>query len=414
MGGPLSRVVRYSPHARCLEIEENGRVQSVDVDDIFSWLSRDMSGRISAQISTDFDFQGGYTSATLGTNSRVKRKGVQFMRASTPDAMFIFADRFLVFDHLEQAVHIVTLCDEKSSWIQWEWREKTARHVSKISGVRRPHPVNLNFELPYSDDEYLDRIARGLEQIQAGESYEICLTTHLIGPAIANPLDAYRTLRAAHDVPFAAYMCSKDIAIASVSPERFLRIGADGWIDAHPIKGTAARGKTPEADRRQAELLRSSVKDRSENLMIVDLLRNDLSRVCRPGSVHVPQLMSIESYAVHQLVSEIRGKLAPGYTSIDAVRHAFPGGSMTGAPKRRTMAILDTLETEARGVYSGALGYFSVDGAVDMSIVIRTAVMTETDTRVGVGGAIVALSDPDQELAEIYLKGHTVTDVFSD
>ena len=321
MGGPLSRVVRYSLHARCLEIEENGRVQSVDVDDIFSWLSRDMSGRISAQISTDFDFQGGYVGYLgyeLGSNGRA------FSSCEpTPDAMFIFADRFLVLDHLEQAVHIVTLCDEKSSWIQREWREKTARHVSKISGVRRPHPVNLNFELPHSDDEYLDRIARGLEQIQAGESYEICLTTHLIGPAIANPLDAYRTLRAAHDVPFAAYMCSKDIAIASVSPERFLRIGADGWIDAHPIKGTAARGQTPEADRRQAELLRSSVKDRSENLMIVDLLRNDLSRVCRPGSVHVPRLMSIESYAVHQLVSEIRGKLAPGYTSIDAVRHAF-------------------------------------------------------------------------------------------
>ena len=188
--------------------------------------------------------------------------------------------------------------------------------------------------------------------------------------------------------------------VASASPERFLTVrGRD--VEAKPIKGTVAVDEDP--------ALLADAKARAENLMIVDLLRNDLSRVCDPCTVRVPALMQVESYAtVHQLVSTITGRLREGRTAVDAVRATFPPGSMTGAPKLRTCQIIDRLETSPRGVYSGALGYFGFDGQADLSVVIRTAVRTGSVVTVGAGGAIVLDSDPDAELAERNLKAQSV------
>ena len=288
-------------------------------------------------------------------------------------------------------------------------------------GEAKDAPVGA-FALRGTKDGYKRDVRSCMEHIAAGDTYEVCLTTALERvQGHLKPLELYTTLRHGNPAPYAAYLRFAsgsdgaphvdDLAVCCSSPERFLRIGKDRRAEAKPIKGTAARvipHGCPE-DVAAAEELRSSVKDRAENLMIVDLLRNDLGRVCCPGSVHVPALCAVESFAsVHQLVSTVRGVLRDGISTVGAVRACFPGGSMTGAPKLRTCNIIDGIESRARGVYSGALGFFSINGASDLNIVIRTAVVHGDKITVGAGGAVVALSDVDAEYDEMRLKARAV------
>jgi para-aminobenzoate synthetase len=293
---------------------------------------------------------------------------------------FIRADKYLVIDHREIGIEST--------------RQPTPHNA----------PRNVRYRIPR--DEYLGLIRQCLDLIKAGESYEMCLTNKLLLETDLPALDYYEKLRRTNPAPYAAYMQFGDTQIACSSPECFLRIDERGRVESRPIKGTIS------SDRDPAELT-SNERYRAENLMIVDLVRHDLSRVCEAGSVEVPRLMEVETYStVHQLVSTITGQLRRDATSMDCIRAAFPGGSMTGAPKQRTMELLAGLEGEPRGIYSGSLGYIGANGAVDLNIVIRTAVFQGSQVSIGVGGAIVAQSDPAAEWDEMELKARALLEAF--
>ena len=235
----------------------------------------------------------------------------------------------------------------------------------------------------------------------AGRVYQACLTHRLEQDFAADPWLLYRTLRRLNPAPFAAYLELPELAFVGSSPERFLRVGTDGRAESRPIKGTRPRGRHAEEDAALRAELEASEKDRAENLMIVDLVRNDLGRACATGSVAVPELMAIEDYAgVFQMVSSVTGRLRSDRDALDLVRAAFPPGSMTGAPKIAAMQLLRRIEPVRRGVYSGALGYFDVRGGVDLSVVIRTILLIEGRAHVHTGGGIVADSIPAAEWRE--------------
>ena len=260
-----------------------------------------------------------------------------------------------------------------------------------------------------SREDYLAKIAIAKEHILAGDAFELCLTHRIDAPFTGDPFALWQELRRTSPSPFAAFLDLPEGAIVSSSPERFLSIDGAGIVESRPIKGTRPRGATPAEDARLADELATSVKDRAENAMIVDLVRNDLGRVCRFGTVEAPVLYAVERYAtVHQLVSTVRGELDEGRDAIDAVRACFPPGSMTGAPKIEAMTILEALEPTERGVYSGALGWLDFGGSVDLSVVIRTIVVKDGRAHVHVGGAIVADSDAAAEHDETMHKARAM------
>jgi para-aminobenzoate synthetase len=263
----------------------------------------------------------------------------------------------------------------------------------------------VTFHCGRGREQYLADIAHCQAELAAGESYEVCLTDQISTSASPEPFELYRILRRTNPAPFAAYLKLGDLAVLSSSPERFLSVDRQRHVQARPIKGTTGRSTDPIEDEALRSELTHDEKTYAEHLMIVDLLRNDLGRVCEVDSVRVPELMVVEAYpTVHQLISTVTGVLERGRTPVQCVRACFPGGSMTGAPKLRTMDIIDDTERVARGVYSGAIGYFGLDGSVDLSIVIRTIVMRPGATTIGAGGAIVMQSDPEEEFEEILLK----------
>jgi para-aminobenzoate synthetase component 1 len=250
-------------------------------------------------------------------------------------------------------------------------------------------------------------VARTIEYIRAGDIFQANITCRFLAemPSALDPFTLYRRLRRLSPAPFAAYINAPGLQLLSASPERFLSLDAKGRIETRPIKGTRPRGANPAEDARFVAELRGSEKDRAENLMIVDLLRNDLSRVSAIGSVRVPELFTLETFArVHHLVSAVEGKLAPGFTALDLLAAAFPGGSVTGAPKIRALEIIHELEPARRGPYCGALAWIGFDGAMDSSVVIRTLWLAEGLAVAQAGGGIVADSVPAAEYAETMVK----------
>lgn len=384
-----------------------------------------------------FDFRPGFL-GYVGYEVKAETGGREAHVSPRADAWLLFADRAVVIDHATGTTYAIALHTECERNEQESWLQAIAGIVISLSahcGEPALHDAANQDDHPPTHDghdhvvaqagrhtqaEYRRLIQRAQDAIRAGETYEVCLTNEVTWPHPVDAATTYRAMRAISPVPHGAWLECGDFSVLSASPERFVSLSADGQVRAEPIKGTRARHLDPKHDRAVAHELAADAKERAENLMIVDLLRNDLHRVCRAGSVGVPEMFAVRTWStVHQLVSTITGHLAPGMRATDVLRSCFPGGSMTGAPKVRTMEILDQLEGGARGVYSGAIGWMGLNGAMDTSIVIRSVVLDRTfgeshcAATFGVGGAITALSDPAAEYAETLIKARGVAAALS-
>ncbi|WP_372411593.1 aminodeoxychorismate synthase component I [Streptomyces luteireticuli] len=417
--GPLGELLTYRVGEGRVAVRHGNGVTTACPGSIFDVLEERLRVRsVPPPHDLPFDFAGGYV-GYFGYELRADCGSPHGHRAAAPDAQWLFCDRFLAVDHQERRTYLVALCrpeEPGEPQAAEDWLEATARAVRELPRTRRPsapaRPPDVRAAtrraeraLARPEATYLDDIAACRRQLYAGESYELCLTNTVTLPAPEDPLACFTRLRALNPAPYGALLRFGGTWVLSASPERFLRVDRERTVESKPIKGTARRSDDPAEDEALCRSLREDPKTRAENLMIADLLRNDLGRVCEVGTVEVPKFLATESYAtVHQLVSTVRGRLRPEVNAVAGVRACFPGGSMTGAPKLRSLEILDGLEQRPRGIYSGALGYLSASGPADLSIVIRTAVLHDGVLTAGTGGAILLDSDPAAEYAEILLK----------
>ena len=360
-----------------------------------------------------------------------------------PDVVFGIYDWVLAWDHLQTRAWLISTGLPESTPALGE-RRAAARAASVLERLRSQHPGAktmpgaggplpsrgerassypvegeswpglVDLRSSFTHHGYLDAVRRVREYILAGDIFQANLSQRFEATLGESPWEFYRRLRTSNAAPFAAFLDFPEGVVLGASPERFLSVDPSGRVETRPIKGTRPRGVGPEHDAALGQALSESPKDRAENLMIVDLMRNDLSRVCLPGTVRVSELFALEHHAtVHHLVSTVVGQLAPSVDALDLLRATFPGGSITGAPKVRAMEIIAELEPSQRGVYCGAVGYWSVTGALDTNIAIRTAVVAGDRVYFSAGGAVVADSNPEQEYRETLDKARGLLDALA-
>jgi len=332
-----------------------------------------------------------------------------------PDLFMAFYDAAAAFDHSENKAWLAL--DESSDlygdlrefWLNAETRIKAPEPSIAKASYGSAEGIEANF----TRTQYCDAVAKVREYIAAGDVYQVNLSQRFSLSFSSDPVDFYLRLRKTSPAPFGACLFPDGFAVLSNSPERYLLIDGD-FIETRPIKGTRPRGRTPEEDGALMEDLRSSVKDSAEHVMIVDLERNDLGRVCAYNSVGVSEFRAIESYAnVHHMVSSVTGRVYPTRDAIDCIKNSFPGGSITGAPKLRAMEVIEELEPTARGVYCGSIGYMDFSGRVDLNIAIRTAVFKKDRLYFQVGGGIVTDSEPEAEYEETLTKAQSFMKVIT-
>ncbi|MBD7958682.1 chorismate-binding protein [Microbacterium sp. Sa4CUA7] len=345
-------------------------------------------------------FHGGWV-GWIGYDDAAARAGAPHRDdTAAPDQLWLRATHFVAFDHAERRMWAVAPADDVEAFAAqatvWACAERptvspAARHIARARVSARV---------------YARRIEQCRAAIREGDAYQLCLTTRfeVAGAEPIDPVAAHLRLRASSPAHHGGLIRSDDVALVSASPERFLE-AAGGVVRTRPIKGTRPRGTDAATDAASAAELAASTKERAENVMIVDLMRNDLSRVCAPASVAVDALLAVESYpAVHQLVSTVGGRLLPHVTVAELLAATFPAGSMTGAPKLSAMTILHELEAAPRGVFAGCFGWVGADGALDLAMVIRSIVVHPGGAYVGAGGGITWGSDPEAEVAEVAVK----------
>ncbi|WP_045826069.1 aminodeoxychorismate synthase component I [Teredinibacter turnerae] len=418
--GPQAEILEYRQQSQLLKVRTH-EGERVVATPLFSYLNERLAERELHNSELPFPFNLGYV-GYLGYEMKGDCGYAVVHPADTPDACLLFADRICVFDHQAQVTYLVCVDSEDEAGRANRWLQQMEQRLDALSKIPVPDvslaldkhvaAANVQPELfvpAHTDEAYLGLIARAKEMLRRGESYEICLTNQLSAACEFDPLELFLRLRAENPAPYASYLCFDNLQVVSCSPERFLTIDQHGRVETKPIKGTRRRASEAATDAQIIIELTENEKERAENLMIVDLLRNDLGQVSKVGSVSVPALFTVETFeTVHQLVSTVVSELDEERTAVDCVRACFPGGSMTGAPKKRTLEILDQLEGRARGVYSGAIGYFALNGSADWSIVIRTLVCAHGRCSLGVGGAITDLSDPRAELEETRIKAEAI------
>lgn len=392
--------VKYYINDKLIEESLTGEVKEYKQMDIFSYL-RDKINFVEPVRDLPFDFQLGYV-GYLGYELKELAGYGGRHRSNLPDAYLMYSDRALVYDHIEEKLYILSYSDDL------DWQDKVLEQINAKSLAapsdfsEKPYP---KFYFEKSKDEYIDDINKCQELIGNSEAYGICLTTKLI---IEDKIDAntyYKILRKISPAPYTALINFKDLSLASSSMERFVKLDRDKLVESKPIKGTVRRGANPKEDQELIDGLKNNRKTREENIMVIDSLRGDLAQVCQPASVEVTKFLAVETYAtLHQLVTSIQGRLDDEKDLFDLIEALIPGGSMTGVPKKRSLEILESLESSARGPYSGSIGYISNCGTVDLNIVIRTAVIEKDKASIGVGGAIIDGSVAEDEFQEILLK----------
>ncbi|OGN99027.1 MAG: aminodeoxychorismate synthase, component I [Chloroflexi bacterium RBG_13_51_18] len=331
-----------------------------------------------------------------------------------PECYLGFYDAIIAFDHMKGKTYLIS-----TGFPELEEKKRQQRAEARLNELRNmimlaPPPASFEEEKRekrkklksnFSHEGYLEAVDRAREYIGAGDIFQVNLSQRLEVEIKTTPYELYKRLRKINPAPFANYFNFGGVSIVGASPERFLKVKGD-WVETRPIKGTKPRGETPEEDKALAESLMASKKDRAENIMIVDLERNDIGRVCRYGTVKVTELAILETYpTVFHLTSTVVGQLREGKNIIDLLKATFPGGSITGAPKVRAMEIIDELEPTRRSVYTGSLGCISFSGDMDLNIVIRTFIVKDGKAYFQVGGAIVYDSEPEAEYIETLDKG---------
>lgn len=327
-----------------------------------------------------------------------------------PEALFCFYDDYLILDLLKKEIYLAS----SKGLPTWEHNIKTL--LEKLSQPPKPqgavHRGAAQQSFNFSREDYEKTVKKMIDHIVEGDIYIANLTQQMQVHCEMDAFELFLRMRKTNPSPFGAYLHYGDFEIVSASPERFLLI-KDGMIETKPIKGTRPRGKNTAEDRQLREELEQSGKDHSELLMIVDLERNDLNRICEAGSVKVVDPFAIHSFAtVHHLVTTVIGKIKKECSFDQILRAVFPGGSITGAPKIESMKIIDQLEHSRRGLYTGSIGYLSFDGSCDLNIVIRTAVIQNQKHHIGIGGGITCESDPAAEYAETLQKAKAFSDIY--
>ncbi len=339
----------------------------------------------------------------FGYELAAQTTGVAISASDYPDASFVFVNWAIEFDHETSTCWYLGI----GEYSQVEEQAKAFYEAHKqLPTDQVPLPPRVSsIHWRHNPQHYKELIKKCIDAIAQGDAYQLCLTNSIDIPGSFNPLMTYLRLRKANPSHHGGLLQLGEVSLLSSSPEVFLQVSASGKILTKPIKGTRPRGASIQADAELAEELVQSEKERAENLMIVDLMRNDLGKVAKLGTVQVEDLLAVETYeSVHQLVSSVTAELDAGKTAIDVITASFPAGSMTGAPKLSAMNILHELEQGPRGIYSGAFGYIGLNGEVDLAMVIRSIILNESGARIGTGGGITAGSDPEAELEETFVK----------
>lgn len=401
----------FKSKERKIEIIEQKRTRIFEGDP-FAEISNLLS-RYKSENSSELPFTGGavgYLSYDLCHHTEnLPKTAIDDM--NIPDAFLGFYDGVIAYDHFEKKCYVIANGFEKdASKIIEELHEKIKQGIGKNKNVSNKSK-NGRLHTNITKTEYIDAIKKVKNYIREGDVYQVNFTYRFDCNINEKPISVYKKLRRINPAPFSSFMSFDDVKVLSSSPERFMKI-KDRQMETRPIKGTCPRGENENQDSENCSKLLHSEKDNAELMMIVDLERNDLGRVSKAGSVRVKEPLHLEKYAtVNHLVASVVGELDDKFSSMDGIKAAFPGGSITGAPKIRAMEIIDELETNSRNIYTGCVGYMGFDGDADLNIAIRTIVIKEKTAYFHVGGGIVWDSDPEAEYRETFDKAKALIEV---